>query len=120
MDSDGKIPERLVITLAHRIELNVNVHPPVSRHKIIFESIKKSFQGEDLEFIIVNFDPIFQAWVFQSSHYLHHLFLFSNVLVCDVVPACNLELSEHFSIEVSRKEDRAFTPFLLTNDDVFL
>ena len=112
--------ERLVVALAYCIEFNVNICFPVGRHEVILEFCKTCFEQEDLEFVIMNFDSIFPAGILQSTHHLHSLLLFSNVLVCDIVPACNLELPEYFSIKVSRMEDRAFAPFLLTNGDMFI
>ena len=120
MDSSSKIAERLVVALAHCIEFNVNVHFLVSRHKIVLEFCKKCFEQEDLEFVTMNLVPTFPAGIFQNSHHLHDLPLFSNVFVCDIVTACNLELLEYFGIKISRVEDRAFAPFLLTNSNVFL
>ena len=120
LDRNGEIMKRLVVTLAHCIELNADICFPVGRHEVIFEFCMKSFEQEDLEFIIMNFNSVFPVGILQSSHHLHGLLLFGNVLVCDVVPAGNLKHLKYFSIKVSRMEDRAFAPFLLTNGDVFL
>ena len=112
--------QRLVIVLAHRIEFNANVHFPVGRHEIILEFCEKCFECEGFELVVVDLDPIFPAGVFQGSHHFHGLSFFGNVFVCHVIPACDLEFAEYFGIEISRMEDGAFTPFLLTDGDVFL
>ena len=120
LDCDGEIVERLMVILAHHIEFNANVHFPVSRHEIIFEFSEKCFEWEGLEFIIVNLNPVFPAGIFQSGHHLCSLLLLHNILVCDIVPACDLKFPEYFSIEISRIKDRTFPSFLFTNGDSFL
>ena len=96
-----------MVILAHHIEFNGNLCFPVGRHEIVFEFHKKCFEWEDLELVIVHLDPIFPVGTFQSSHHLHSWLLLS---VCDIVPACNLELLEYFGIEISKMEDRELLP----------
>ena len=120
LDSNSTIVERLVIILAHHNEFNVNVHFPVGGHEIIFEFCEKCFEWEDFELVVVDLNPIFPAGIFQGGHHFHGLFFFGNVFVHHIIPACNLEFVEYFSIEISRMEDGAFTPFLFTDGDVFL
>ena len=49
----------------------------------------------------VDLDPIFPAGVFQGGHHFHGLFLFGNVFVRHVIPACDLEFVEYFGIEIT-------------------
>ena len=74
---------------------------PFGGHEGILEVLEKVSEGEGPEFIIVNRDPVLPNVTFQCCHDLDRLFVFSNLLVGDVIPTSGYEVTEDLSTELA-------------------
>ena len=91
--------EGLVLGLVQCIQFDMDIGFPFSKHEGILEALEEVGEGESLEFIIMNGDPVFPDVTFQHSHNFDHLFVISNLLVGHIIITSSCEVMEDFSTE---------------------